>query len=107
MLDRGSNYVTTVRGRRFAQTANREVVGLSSTRRKDDLILLRANQRCDFAPRACWPKPCTLEALPNVSTTARAIAFATRGSTGVVAQTRWHAQRSEEHTSELQSRFGI
>src|ERR1043165_2956475 len=46
MFDRGSDYVTTLRS--LAQTSNREVVGFSAAGSEDDLVLLRADQRCDF-----------------------------------------------------------
>src|SRR5215470_18600530 len=52
MLDRRSDYVPAVSRRSLAQTTDSEVVCFSAAGGKDDLVLLRANERRHFTPRA-------------------------------------------------------
>src|SRR5689334_5346957 len=60
MLNRGSNYVTAMRDRRLTQTSNREIVRFSAAGSEHDLVLLRANQRRDFASRTIDRRACLL-----------------------------------------------
>jgi hypothetical protein len=51
MFNRRRDDMSPVTNSRFTQTANREVVRFSPTRRENNLILLRTNERRDLASR--------------------------------------------------------
>ena len=57
MLDRGSDDVTAMRGGRFAQTTNREVIRFSTAGREYDLVRFGVDQIGHFSPGAIDSAP--------------------------------------------------
>src|SRR5215213_2958271 len=60
MFNRRSYYVTAMSDRRLAQSTDRKVVSFSTPGSEDNLVLLRADERGHFTPRAIDRRACLL-----------------------------------------------
>ena len=77
---------------RLGRAADREVVGLGAAAGEHDLRRVGVQERrrprtapSSMAAFACWPKWCTLDALPKISRVARDDRLDHFGARGVVA----------------------